>query len=103
MRIWHCLAAMMILAACGDPAEEEVAYADVAPILEANCAGCHGDTPSNGAPSTLNTYATASPKADAIVNRAVDGSPSPMPPSGLALSEAEVEILTSWAAAGAPE
>lgn len=78
-------------------------YADVAPILTQNCVVCHSDPPSGGAPFSLDGYAAASAKATRIVARAVDGDPRPMPPGGLALSDAEAETLVAWLDAGAPE
>ncbi len=81
----------------------DVSYARVAPILEANCVGCHSDPPSNGAPFSLASFEDAAPRADRIVARAVEGNPSPMPPSGLALSAADELVLIDWADAGAPQ
>ena len=77
------------------------AYADVAPVLDQHCNGCHGDPPS-GAPLTLVGYDAAAAQADRMVARAVDGDPSAMPPGGLSLSNAEMQVLVDWAAAGAP-
>ena len=88
----------------GDGPAADVAYADVAPILDVHCSGCHGDPVANGAPFSLTTFDAASVRAGRIVARAVDGVPSPMPPSGLALSDDESDVLADWGAlAGAPE
>jgi mono/diheme cytochrome c family protein len=85
-----------------DNAASGPVYADVEPILEEHCTGCHGTPLAGGAPFALDTFALASDKADRIVARAVDGDPSPMPPGNLTVSDAEAEILVEWAEAGAP-
>jgi mono/diheme cytochrome c family protein len=85
-----------------DDAPSGTVYADVEPILEEHCTGCHGTPLAGGAPFALDTFALASDKADRIVARAVDGDPSPMPPGNLSVSDAEAEILVEWAEAGAP-
>jgi mono/diheme cytochrome c family protein len=81
----------------------DVTYADVAPILSANCTSCHADPPRNGAPFSLADYAAASGKAARIVARAVDADPAPMPPGGTVLSDAEAATLVAWEEAGAPQ
>lgn len=80
----------------------DVTYADVEPIIADNCLGCHG-TPPNGAPFSLDSFEAASSRSDRIVARAVDGDPTPMPPSGLALSNDEGQLLRDWDDAGAPQ
>jgi mono/diheme cytochrome c family protein len=86
-----------------DAVSVEVTYADVAPILAANCTGCHSDPPSGGAPFSLADYDAASARSGRIVARAVDASPGPMPPGGTVLSDAEAALLVEWEEAGAPE
>lgn len=86
-----------------DAAPTDVTYADVAPILAANCTQCHSETPTNGAPFSLADYAAASAKAGRIVSRAVDASPGPMPPGGTVLSDADAATLVAWEEAGAPQ
>jgi len=100
----RALLTVLLLAACGSEEDPEVTYsADVQPVLEQHCTSCHGADLSNGAPVHLHTYDDASAKAQGILDRAVDGSPSPMPPGGLALSADEVEIVEAWVAQGTPE
>jgi cytochrome c5 len=82
----------------GNGGSDDVTYADVAPVLETNCLGCHSDPPS-GAPFSLASYDEAASRADRIVARAVDGVPSAMPPH---LDDAEAMLLVEWAEAGAP-
>jgi peroxiredoxin len=82
---------------------------DVAPILYANCASCH--RPGEVAPFSLLNYADARKRADQI---AYVTSTRYMPPwkaepgyghflDERRLSAGEIEILSRWAKAGAPE
>jgi uncharacterized membrane protein len=59
---WLFPAAAIAVSACGDDAspsatDSELTYCDVAPILAAKCARCHGDPTQHGAPFPLVTYA----------------------------------------------
>ena len=95
------------LVACDDKGGDdssssgEVSYADVEPILDAHCVSCH--QAGGSAPFAFDGYDAAASRSDRIVARAVDGTGSPMPPSGLVLTDAEADILVQWDAAGAPE
>lgn len=92
------------------PAPAAVSFhKDVLPILQARCQGCH--RPGETAPMALLTYAQARPWAKAIRAAVLA---KKMPPwfaepghAELAgdrrLSTREVETLTAWADAGAPE
>ena len=82
---------------------------DVAPILYANCVGCH--RPGEIAPMSLLTYAEARPWAQAIGRRITDGT---MPPwhadatpgtfiNERRLSAAQKAVITRWVAGGAPQ
>ena len=82
---------------------------DIAPILYANCTGCH--RPGEIAPMSLLTYAEARPWAQAISRRVGDGS---MPPwhadapldtfaNERRLTPAQKELIARWAAGGAPQ
>ncbi len=95
------LVPLLGLVACAEEPETLSTYADVEPILAEHCLGCHGEGGSAGV--ALDSYETASAKADALVDRAVDGEGGAMPPSGLALSAAQAEVFVAWAEAGAPE
>ena len=76
--------------------------ADIQPLISTNCAisGCH--VPGFQTPD-LTTYANVKAAADigAIKARAIDGDPSPMPPSGL-LPKCDRQDLQTWLDAGAP-
>jgi mono/diheme cytochrome c family protein len=82
---------------------------DVLPILQNNCQGCHraGEI----APMSLMTYAEARPWAKAVKAAVVN---KKMPPwfadpkighfaNDRRLSDAQIQTLTAWADAGAPE
>lgn len=107
---------MVLLAACGagkgaggvaDPTWE----ADVSPIVQRSCAGCH-HTGGVGS-GDLTTYASAAPLASAIAAYTSAGlmPPPAMDPScrsyvgheRMVLTDAEIETLANWADDGAPE
>lgn len=74
----------------------------VQPLIQGNCAvpGCHvagAQTPD------LSSYAGIKAAADAgaLVSRAVQGDPSPMPPTGL-LPDCDRRRIEAWVNAGAP-
>ena len=81
---------------------------DVAPILYKQCVGCH--RPGEAAPMSLLTYEQARPYAKAILNAVSKGSMPPWhadAPAGTfqnerILTAAERDVLTRWAAGGAP-
>jgi cytochrome c553 len=76
----------------------------VAPVLNANCVGCHGgNTPS--AAIRLDTYAGVKQQADngrllGTVTHAA--SYSPMPKGGAKLSDCNIAKIRKWIAAGSP-
>lgn len=83
---------------------------DVAPILWKNCAGCHH--PGHVAPFSLLTYRDAAKRASFLAETSTSRRMPPWraaPDYGLQyrnerrLTDAELETLTRWAAAGAPE
>lgn len=89
-------------------------HADVAPIVTANCSGCHRE--GGIAPFSLDSYGSAQPWASLMVEAVQDGR---MPPflaedtescvprftwkDDLRLSADEVTTLEDWLAAGSPE
>ena len=91
------------------PGEPVTFNRDVAPILYANCVGCH--RPGGIAPFSLTTYADAGERA---ANIAAATSARRMPPwkpvpghgrfrNERRLADAEIAVLSRWAASGAPE
>lgn len=78
----------------------KVHYTDIAPIINSNCTGCHGATPSNGAPMSLTTLNNVK---DAIQNRGLldrisraQGTPGMMPNGGTRLPQASIDKITKW-------
>lgn len=99
----------------GEPTGQNTAavtyYGEVVPILQDHCLFCHQD--GGIAPFALNDYATAKRYASAI---AADTKSGLMPPwgvesdgtcgqfaSSLALTPAQIDLLSKWAAGGAQE
>ena len=79
----------------------DITYAvDIEPIISVNCAipNCHGTGFAIGG-VTLDTYEKVKAKVDngRLKARAVDGTPSPMPPAPAApLSVSEKTIIQNW-------
>ncbi|MBZ5590732.1 MAG: cytochrome c [Acidobacteriia bacterium] len=82
---------------------------DVAPVLQKNCQGCH--RPGEAAPFSLLTYEQARPWAKAMKEAVLL---KKMPPwfadahygrfsNDRALSQKEIDTITAWADAGAPQ
>ena len=109
------LTSLALLSACKEdevPAEPETSYwQHVAPIYFESCVGCHSE--GGVAPFRLDTYADASAWADASA-AAVAG--RTMPPwlmtsdgscgefsGSRALTDEQIETISKWAEAGAPE
>src|SRR5215831_1012881 len=80
---------------------------DVAPILYRECAACH--RPSGVAPFALLTYQDASKRAQLIATVTAKRYMPPWLPDAprfaheRKLSDAEIQILSRWAAGGAPQ
>jgi hypothetical protein len=80
---------------------------DVAPILYSRCVSCHRD--GGVAPFSLVTYAASAKRAKLIATVTAKRYMPPWLPSEprfqheMRLSAAEIALLASWAAAGAPE
>lgn len=94
----------------GADARDTVTFArDIAPLLYAQCAGCH--YPGGPAPFSVLAYEDAAPRA-ALIAAAVQARRMPpwLPAPGRGgfagerrLSEREIALLEHWAALGAPE
>ena len=82
---------------------------DVAPILDANCVGCH--RPEGIGPFSLTNYDDASERAARIAAATSERRMPPWKPAPdhgrfrneRRLADAEIALLAGWAAAGAPE
>lgn len=109
------LAPVALLAVgCVPEPEGPTWHADVAPIVQQHCVGCHMD--GGIGPFTLEDYATAHVMSGAMLAEVEAGR---MPPWGaettdecaprfdwkndLRLSDAQKQVLADWVAAGAPE
>lgn len=106
----------IVLAACGaDVPAKPTYFADVQPILRANCARCHGADPIDQKvakfrldryvkddTSTFDVYDYATGLDPAIV-RVVVNLESPAMPPDYELSDRQREIIERWVAAGAPK
>ena len=79
---------------------EATQWSDVAPIIEARCASCHGETPAGGATFSLLSYDEVFTWAERIRQRVIEQ--KDMPPGGLNEAQ-EFELLARWLAQGAPE
>ena len=91
-------------------AQDDVTFThDVAPILFKSCVSCH--RPGELAPMSLQTYAEVRPWARGIRDKVVSGE---MPPffsdaqigyfkNDVRLSQAEIDTITRWVDAGAPQ
>lgn len=76
--------------------------ADIQPLFTNKCATCHFTGTTSGAPGDFTSYADIKTKADAglIKNRAIVL--HDMPQGGPPLSQAEMDLITCWLDAGAP-
>lgn len=84
-----------------DPQPTEVRYSTIATIMSGNCNGCHGATPTNGAPMSLTTYDEVK---EAVENRNLIGrvENGTMPPNG-SLSSTQINNIKSWQANNFPQ
>lgn len=69
-------------------------------IIDNNCLSCHGATPSNGAPMSLNSYSLVK---DAVMNRGlldrisrVQGASGMMPNGGTRLPQTTINSMNEW-------
>ena len=105
-------AVLTVLGIGGAPAlaqDQPTFSRDVAPILYENCVSCH--RPGELAPMALRSYDEVRPWARGIRDKVVSGEMSPWfaeSPLGyfkndLRLEDTEVEIISRWVDAGAPQ
>jgi hypothetical protein len=73
-------------------------FTQVRNVLQANCVSCHNNTVANGGMNWAVDCNIVTFKSN-IQARAVNGSPSPMPPTGL-LPASERQKITDWINAG---
>ena len=102
-------AAMLAFARLAGAADAPTFNRDIAPILYRNCVTCH--RPDNIAPFSLLTYDEAASRARAIASATERRYMPPWKPEPgygdfegtRRLTDAEIDTIQSWAAAGAPE
>jgi len=102
---------LLAIASCGRPGpiSPPTFSKDIAPILFANCTGCH--RPGQGAPFTLLSYADAKSRAARIAHVTTTRDmppwlPDPGKPAFVGerrLSPEHIETIRRWAEGGAPE
>lgn len=102
--------ALLGLLGCGteNPAPASQLPADVARVLQAQCASCHGSPPSFGAPMPLSSYADTQRPARSnparpvwqLIGERVRDPANPMPPTRL--NAEDLGVINRWVAAGAP-
>ncbi len=81
------------------PTKAGALFTAVKSVITNNCLSCHSATnPAGGL--NLADDAIVVNKAARIKARAVDGTPSFMPPNGMQLSQVDKDKITSWIAAG---
>ncbi|WP_027394968.1 hypothetical protein [Aquimarina latercula] len=78
--------------------------ANIEPIIQSSCVGCHADPPVNGAPFPLINFTQVSQRAGGILNRMSrqNGAAGAMPPSGR-LPQSTIDLVDQWIADGALE
>lgn len=86
-----------------DPAEPVTFAAAIQPILQNDCANCHGAVPANGAPNSLQTYDQVrnSVLTEGLINR-INNAGSPMPPTGL-MAPPSRSLFDLWVEGGFQE
>lgn len=72
-------------------------------IINANCTGCHGDPPSQGAPMSLTTYNDVRGAVETrnLLGR-INSMTNPMPPTGQ-LPASTRQTIEDWIDLGMPE
>ena len=72
-------------------------------IITANCTGCHGDPPTQGAPMSLTTYNDVRGAVETrnLLAR-INSTTNPMPPTGQMQSDIR-QLIEDWVDLGMPE
>lgn len=80
---------------------------DVAPIIAANCLGCHTNPPQNGAPIPLTAYAfvKTAVQQHGLIDRISreQGAEGMMPNGGIRLPQNTIEVIKQWEQQGFQE
>ena len=100
MMLGVAAALALAAAACGDSDDGGEIPANIATILNQNCADCHGDPPVDGVPYPILTCNDVIAEFDLIQNR-INNEAAPMPPDGL-MADGPRNELNEWLDDGAP-
>jgi len=78
--------------------------ADIKPIMQSSCIGCHANPPRNGAPFSLVDFSQVRDRSGAILNAISrqTGSARAMPPSGR-LPQSTIDLVDQWIQDGLQE
>ena len=68
--------------------------ANIKSIISNNCNSCHGNPPTNGAPTSYTTFSQVSGNVDGILSR-INNASSPMPPQGL-MPQSTRALIQQW-------
>lgn len=100
---WACSSESVSDLADIDPEEPVTFVADIQPILQNDCANCHGAVPANGAPNSLQTYEQVrnAVLTEDLINR-INNAGSPMPPTGL-MAPPSRRLFDLWVEGGFQE
>ena len=116
-KLFVSVLSLVILTSCSSDSEDDltgtddtpgdgvVTYtANIRPILNSNCVGCHGSPTTNGAPFSLTTFNQVSSRASGIINAVSKqtGEAGAMPPSGR-MPQANIDLIQQWIDDGTPE
>jgi mono/diheme cytochrome c family protein len=86
-----------------NPPATTITYTNtISAIVNGNCTGCHGSTPTNGAPMSLTTYNNVK---DAVVNRGLINQieTGNMPKNGTDLTATQIQNFKTWQTNGFPQ
>jgi mono/diheme cytochrome c family protein len=86
-----------------DPTPTTITYTNtISAIVNGNCTGCHGSTPTNGAPMSLTTYNNVK---DAVVSRGLINQieTGNMPKNATDLTATQIQNFKTWQTNGFPQ
>ncbi|MDP3312164.1 c-type cytochrome [Lutibacter sp.] len=110
-----CFFSLFIFASCSsnsddddiippnNPPASNITYTNtISSIMSENCTSCHGATPTNNAPMSLNTYATVKSAIEnrGLINQIETGN---MPKNGNKLTTTQIQNIKTWQANGFPQ
>ncbi|OGS70099.1 MAG: hypothetical protein A3F91_13355 [Flavobacteria bacterium RIFCSPLOWO2_12_FULL_35_11] len=104
---------MLFIASCSSGSDDDdpilnplattITYSNtISTIVNGNCTGCHGSTPTNGAPMSLTTYNNVK---DAVENRGLINQieTGNMPKNGTDLTSTQIQSFKTWQTNGFPQ